>query len=81
MVSLNYVFNLLALSPSHCFTGNPAHWEIVAFQAYSLELALYKLTTQTEGWGREAFHEMRIIETNLRVKYYNHSQVGFPGVL
>lgn len=51
----------------------------MVFQAYSLELALYKLTT--ENGGGEASHEMRIIETNLRVKYYNHSQVGFPGVL
>ena len=33
-----------------------------------------------EGVG-EAFCEMSIIGTNLRVKYYNHSQVGFPGVL
>lgn len=51
----------------------------MVFQAYSLELALYKLTTK--NGGGEAFYEMSIIGTNLRVKYYNHSQVGFPGVL
>ena len=35
----------------------------------------------TKNGGGEAFYEMSIIGTNLRVKYYNHSQVGFPGVL
>lgn len=49
-------------------------------QAYSLELALHKLTTKNGGGGA-AFHEMSITETNLRVKHYNHSQVGFPKVL
>ena len=51
----------------------------MVFQAYSLELALHKLTTKNGGGG--GFCEMSIIGTNLRVKYYNHSQVGFPGVL